>query len=447
MGGEAVRALLRHQGVPDLENIVLDALAVPPPELRPEWLDEDRRLHLHPLNSLYGHIVKWNVRLRKLVELNAPEVIIHNSRRMLQKSVDSLFERLADELRFVVDGLVQKATDYSARGVVVPDAALPPGSIGVPAGPAMILCRPQVIRLLTLAGYAETIKAAEEFLDHQGDAPAARQALADALGGRPLLAISEAHRVGPLQPLLCEGEALRLHPQDGARLGLRFDGDGLMLHLPLSGAAARELSHPQPCQDVGLSLETLTPQRLVASYLKGETLGLHLLDRMALGVAPWTLGQPPAVKPRTLPQVILKKRLAELGLSDRSKSCLESAGLTLVGELLDRSADELLKVRNVDMICLHEVQEKLAARCLFLRDEPAEVVEALKLGMLPLGVLELGEAEANALEAEGVETVGELVQRTAEELLELLKMPYSGKYALQNVREQLAVRGLKLKGE
>jgi hypothetical protein len=210
---------------------------------------------------------------------------------------------------------------------------------------------------------------ARRFIERQEKPLVIRQALVDALRSRPLLAISEMNRVLPLQPVLGDGEALRLHPQDGALLGVSFGGDRLLLHLPLSGAAVRELSLPRPCSDITSTLPTLTPQQLVTSALQGEPLGLHPLDWMALSLAPWELGEPPAVHPMKLPMAVLGMGLAKLELSVRATGCLKAAGFATMGELLQHTSEDLLSLRNFGETDLKEVRGKLAERGLKLKGD------------------------------------------------------------------------------
>jgi hypothetical protein len=305
-GAEAVRRLLRQSRRPDLAALVLESLPVLPAGLRPDvYCEEPReRFISHTLTLQYQRIVKINKRLQEHARLGAPGVILREQSRALQRAVELLFgdparalsgrrgrsrpaHNLAEELVSATRTLLEKTTDFSARGVVVPDDAVPVGSIGVPRLLAMTLFTPLLAGALHRAGHAAGIEEARRLIEREPSPPE----LAAALSSRPVLVITEAARTVALQMVVTAGEAVRLHPDDGRRLGLCYAGEQVALHLPLTVAASQELRRPRPVAEVASTLFRLTPGRLLTAMIRSEALELTLLDQIALGVAGFLEGQ------------------------------------------------------------------------------------------------------------------------------------------------------------
>jgi hypothetical protein len=309
-GAEAVGRLLRQSRRPDLAALVMEALPVLPAGLRPDvYCEEPReRFISHTLTLQYQRIVKINKRLREHARLGAPGVILREQSRALQRAVELLFgdparsfpsqrrlsrpaHNLAEELVSAARTLLEKTTDCSARGVVVPDAAVPVGSIGVPRWLAMTLFTPLLAGALRRAGHAAGIEEARGLIEREPSTPEVDAALAAALASRPVLVITEAAQTAALQMVVTAGEAVRLYPDEGRRLGLCYAGEQVALHLPLTAAAVQELRRPRPVGEVASTLFRLTPERLLAAMMQGEALELTLLDQIALGVAGFLDGQ------------------------------------------------------------------------------------------------------------------------------------------------------------
>jgi hypothetical protein len=301
-GAEAVRKLLARLHPGRLGWVVLDAISVLPAGLRPilrlpsgAWATSD-------LNDLYRRVLNQNNRLKKLIDLNAPGLIIRNEKRMLQQSVDALFDNnrcerpvlgasdkpllsLADELARVAGQLDDKSVDYSARGVIVPDSeTLEPGSVGLPESAVRELYAGLAVKPLKDAGHADTLKAARRLLEAEPLAPEARAALAAAMSRHPVLAVGDRQRLAVLRPVLVSGEAIRLHPADARRLGVTFAGDAVTLHVALSDEAVRELSAPRPHPDTSSVLTGLVPDKVVEMVSRGWPVVLTTLDRIVLGL-------------------------------------------------------------------------------------------------------------------------------------------------------------------
>ncbi|HMO12643.1 MAG TPA: DNA-directed RNA polymerase subunit beta' [Pirellulaceae bacterium] len=239
------------------EWMVLDVIPVIPPDLRPLVLLDSGNFATSDLNDLYRRIINRNNRLRKLVDLNAPEVIIRNEKRMLQQSVDALFDnnrckrpvlgssnRPLKSLTDMIKGkqgrfrenLLGKRVDYSARSVIVVGPRLRLHQCGLPKKIALELYQPFIIRKLKDKGHADTIKSAKKMLERRDEE--VWDILEEVIKNHPVL-LNRAptlHRMGiqAFEPVLVEGNAIHLHPLVCRGFNADFDGDQMAVHLPLS---------------------------------------------------------------------------------------------------------------------------------------------------------------------------------------------------------------------
>ena len=239
------------------EWMVLDVIPVIPPDLRPLVLLDSGNFATSDLNDLYRRIINRNNRLKKLVDLNAPEVIIRNEKRMLQQSVDALFDnnrckrpvlgssnRPLKSLTDMIKGkqgrfrenLLGKRVDYSARSVIVVGPSLRLHQCGLPKKIALELFQPFIIRRLKDLGHADTIKSAKKMLERKDEE--VWDILEEVIHNHPVM-LNRAptlHRMGiqAFEPVLVEGNAIKLHPLVCKGFNADFDGDQMAVHLPLS---------------------------------------------------------------------------------------------------------------------------------------------------------------------------------------------------------------------
>ena len=245
------------------EWMILSVLPVIPPELRPLVPLDGGRFAASDLNDLYRRVLIRNNRLKQLLEIKAPDVILRNEKRMLQESVDALIDNsriksavrsgtrrplksLSDSLkgksgRFR-QNLLGKRVDYSGRSVIVVGPELKLHECGLPKDMAMELFKPQVINELIKAGYTRTPRSAKMLVDHKD--PEVYKVLENTVQDHPVL-LNRAptlHRLGiqAFQPILIEGRAIRLHPLVCAAFNADFDGDQMAVHVPLSAEAKTE---------------------------------------------------------------------------------------------------------------------------------------------------------------------------------------------------------------
>ena len=242
---------------------VLEAIPVIPPDLRPLVLLERDNFATSDLNDLYRRIINRNNRLKKLIDLNAPEVIIRNEKRMLQQAVDSLLDngrcrrpvlgsnnRPLKSLTDMIKGkqgrfrenLLGKRVDYSARSVIVVRPNLKLYQCGLPKKIALELYQPFIIRKLKQHGLADTIKSAKRMIERRDDL--VWDVLEEVIHQHPVL-LNRAptlHRMGiqAFEPVLVEGNAIMLHPLACKGFNADFDGDQMAVHLPLSVEAQAE---------------------------------------------------------------------------------------------------------------------------------------------------------------------------------------------------------------
>jgi len=291
---------LNRENLP--EWMIMKAIPVIPPELRPLVPLDGGRFATSDLNDLYRRVIIRNNRLKRLIEIKAPEVILRNEKRMLQESVDSLFDNtrkssavktesnrplksLSDSLkgkqgRFR-QNLLGKRVDYSARSVIVVGPDLKLFECGLPKNMAAELYKPFIIRKLMERGIVKTVKSARKIIDRRD--PVVWDILENVLRGHPVL-LNRAptlHRLGiqAFQPKLIEGKAIQLHPLVCTAFNADFDGDQMAVHLPLGPEAILEAqllmlaSHnilnpangspiTVPSQDMVLGLYYMTKQRV-----------------------------------------------------------------------------------------------------------------------------------------------------------------------------------------
>ena len=245
------------------EWMILTILPVIPPDLRPMVQLDGGRFATSDLNDLYRRVINRNNRLKRLLELGAPDVIIRNEKRMLQEAVDSLIDnsqrgkalsrRGRRELKSLSDmlkgkkgrfrrNLLGKRVDYSGRSVIVVGPQLKLNQCGLPKTMALELYRPFVIAKLVQNGYAANVKGARRLIER--NRPEVWEALEGVIGERPVL-LNRAptlHRLGiqAFEPILIEGSAIQLHPLVTTAFNADFDGDQMAVHVPLSQKAVQE---------------------------------------------------------------------------------------------------------------------------------------------------------------------------------------------------------------
>ena len=307
----AKRATKRLKVVEDLrmsgnrpEWMILTVLPVIPPDLRPMVQLDGGRFATSDLNDLYRRVINRNNRLKRLLDLGAPDVIIRNEKRMLQEAVDSLIDnsqrgkalsrRGRRELKSLSDmlkgkkgrfrrNLLGKRVDYSGRSVIVVGAQLKMGECGLPKVMALELFRPFVISRLIAEGHASNVKGARRVIERQG--PEVWEALEEVTQDRPIM-LNRAptlHRLGiqAFMPKLVEGKAIQLHPLACGAFNADFDGDQMAVHVPLSEKAVNEAK--------SLMLATrnlLKPAdgRPIMGPSKDMTLGIYFLTMAVDGV-------------------------------------------------------------------------------------------------------------------------------------------------------------------
>ncbi|AOX06276.1 DNA-directed RNA polymerase subunit beta' [Corynebacterium sp. NML98-0116] len=269
-GQKKVRALKRLKVVAafqrsgnDPAGMILDAIPVIPPELRPMVQLDGGRFATSDLNDLYRRVINRNNRLKRMIDLGAPEIIVNNEKRMLQESVDALFDngrrgrpvtgpgnRPLKSLSDLLKGkqgrfrqnLLGKRVDYSGRSVIIVGPQLKMHECGLPKLMALELFKPFVMKRLVDNEYAQNIKSAKRMVERQR--PEVWDVLEEAISEHPVL-LNRAptlHRLGiqAFEPKLVEGKAIQLHPLACEAFNADFDGDQMAVHLPLSAEAQAE---------------------------------------------------------------------------------------------------------------------------------------------------------------------------------------------------------------
>jgi DNA-directed RNA polymerase subunit beta' len=341
---QVVEAMRESQG--RIENrpewMIVKVVPVIPPELRPLVPLDGGRFATSDLNDLYRRVIIRNNRLKRLIEIKAPEVILRNEKRMLQEAVDSLFDNsrkasavktesnrplksLSDSLkgkqgRFR-QNLLGKRVDYSARSVIVVGPDLKLHECGLPKNMAAELYKPFIIRKMIERGIVKTVKSAKKIVDRKE--PIVWDILENVIKGHPVL-LNRAptlHRLGiqAFQPKLIEGKAIRLHPLVTTAFNADFDGDQMAVHLPLGNAAILEAqllmlaSHnilnpangapiAVPSQDMVLGLYYMTKGRKTdAEYtVKGEGMTFYSPEEVIIAYNEKRLELHAYIKVRTL---------------------------------------------------------------------------------------------------------------------------------------------------
>jgi DNA-directed RNA polymerase subunit beta' len=308
------------------EWMIIRMVPVIPPELRPLVPLDGGRFATSDLNDLYRRVIIRNNRLKRLIEIKAPEVILRNEKRMLQEAVDSLFDNSRKVNAVKADGnralkslsdmlkgkqgrfrqnLLGKRVDYSGRSVIVVGPELKLHECGLPKNMAAELFKPFVIRKLIERGIVKTVKSAKKIVDKK--APVVWDILENVLKGHPVL-LNRAptlHRLGiqAFQPKLIEGKAIQLHPLVCTAFNADFDGDQMAVHVPLSHAAVLEAStlmlsshnilNPAngapiavPSQDMVLGLYYITKGRKdTKEYpVKGEGMTFYGLEEVVIAI-------------------------------------------------------------------------------------------------------------------------------------------------------------------
>jgi DNA-directed RNA polymerase subunit beta' len=351
------------------EWMVMTVLPVLPPDLRPLVPLDGGRFATSDLNDLYRRVINRNNRLRRLLELNAPDIIVRNEKRMLQEAVDALLDngrrgraitgtnkRPLKSLADMIKGkqgrfrqnLLGKRVDYSGRSVIVVGPQLRLHQCGLPKKMALELFKPFIFQKLQLRGEASTIKAAKRLVEREG--PEVWDILEEVIREHPVL-LNRAptlHRLGiqAFEPLLVEGKAIQLHPLVCTAFNADFDGDQMAVHVPLSLEAqleARALMMSSnnilspangdpiivPSQDVVLGLYYMTRERIGA---KGE--GMFFADVSEVHRAYESRGVELQAKVR----VRLREHLRGEGgtLTEQTRIVPTTVGRALLFEILPR---------------------------------------------------------------------------------------------------------------
>ncbi len=380
------------------EWMIMQVIPVIPPELRPLVPLDGGRFATSDLNDLYRRVIIRNNRLKRLIEIKAPEVILRNEKRMLQESVDSLFDNtrkssavktdsnrplksLSDSLkgkqgRFR-QNLLGKRVDYSARSVIVVGPTLKMYECGLPKGMAAELYKPFIIRKLIERGIVKTVKSAKRIIDKKE--PVVWDILENVIKGHPVL-LNRAptlHRLGiqAFQPKLIEGKAIQLHPLACTAFNADFDGDQMAVHLPLGPEAVLEtqllmlaslnILNPAngqpitvPSQDMVLGLYYMTKERKSTKelHIKGEGLTFYSPEEVTIAFNEKAVDLNAAITVRT-------KDLDEKGQLV-TKLIKTTVGRVLVNELVPE------KVGYINEVLTKKSLRNIIGKVLKLTDVP-----------------------------------------------------------------------------
>src|SRR6201986_4064795 len=248
-GQKKLRALKRLKVVAAFQQsgnspmgMVLDAVPVIPPELRPMVQLDGGRFATSDLNDLYRRVINRNNRLKRLIDLGAPEIIVNNEKRMLQESVDALFALLKGKEGRFRQNLLGKRVDYSGRSVIIVGPQLKLHQCGLPKGMALELFKPFVMKRLVDLSHAQNIKSAKRMVERAR--PVVWAGLEEGIREQPVLLTraptSDRLRIQSFEPQLVEGKAIQIHPLVCTAFNADFDGDQMAVHLPLSAEAQAE---------------------------------------------------------------------------------------------------------------------------------------------------------------------------------------------------------------
>ncbi|HEY6571856.1 MAG TPA: DNA-directed RNA polymerase subunit beta', partial [Candidatus Eisenbacteria bacterium] len=360
------------------EWMILNVVPVLPPDLRPLVPLEGGRFATSDLNDLYRRVINRNNRLKKLMDIRAPEVILRNEKRMLQEAVDALFDNgrrsravrgqgnrplksLSDMLkgkqgRFR-QNLLGKRVDYSGRSVIVVGPELKLHQCGLPKNMALELFKPFIIRKLEDKGFVQTVKSAKRLVERER--PEVWDILGDIIKGHPVL-LNRAptlHRLGiqAFEPVLVEGKAIRIHPMVCSAFNADFDGDQMAVHVPLSFEAQIECrtlmlstnnillpsnGRPvaTPSQDIVLGCNYMTKARPLAAGAKKKFYGTALEVRAAYDHKQVDLHTPIVARiegarhETTVGRVLFNEVLLPLGIPFANVEMDKKALETLVGD-------------------------------------------------------------------------------------------------------------------
>ena len=312
--------------------MIMEVLPVLPPELRPLVPLDGGRFATSDLNDLYRRVINRNNRLKRLLELKAPEIIVRNEKRMLQESVDSLLDNgrrgkamtgankrplksLADMIKGKAgrfrQNLLGKRVDYSGRSVIVVGPQLKLQQCGLPKKMALELFKPFIFNKLEMLGLATTIKAAKRLVEQE--VPEVWDILEDVIREHPVL-LNRAptlHRLGiqGFEPVLIEGKAIQLHPLVCAAFNADFDGDQMAVHVPLSLEAQMEARTLMLASNNILSPSNGDPIIVPSQDI---VLGLYYMSRERLGAK----GETTESRPRIFADVAEVKRAYESKMGD-----------------------------------------------------------------------------------------------------------------------------------
>jgi DNA-directed RNA polymerase subunit beta' len=380
------------------EWMILTILPVIPPELRPMIQLDGGRFATSDLNDLYRRVVNRNNRLKRLLELGAPDVIVRNEKRMLQEAVDSLIDnsrrgkaisargrRPLKSLSDMLKGkqgrfrrnLLGKRVDYSGRSVIVIGPELALHQCGLPKSMALELFQPFVINRLVEYNYAINVKGAKRIIEQQR--PEVWEVLEEVIHDRPVL-LNRAptlHRLGiqAFEPVLVDGDAIQIHPLVCAAFNADFDGDQMAVHVPLSKKAvteARELmlaTHNLlkpasgepivgPAKDMVLGCFYLTMEREEATNGRPSFADMDEVQ-LAYELGKLSLHRPIRLRYRSW---IDEKPIDYLDLSEEVEQALEEASISTLGEVLElQAAGRLQAAAGLDDSDLQEVLDMLAA--------------------------------------------------------------------------------------
>ncbi len=407
------------------EWMIIDVLPVIPPELRPMVQLDGGRFATSDLNDLYRRVINRNNRLKRLIQLNAPDIIVRNEKRMLQEAVDALIDngrrgravtgannRALKSLSDMLKGkqgrfrqnLLGKRVDYSGRSVIVVGPELKIYQCGLPKEMAIELFRPFVMKKLVEDGLANNIKSAKKMVDR------GRAEVWDALDfiikEHPVM-LNRAptlHRLGiqAFEPVLVEGRAIKLHPLVCTAFNADFDGDQMAVHVPLSAEAqaearilmlsANNLLRPQdggpvtvPTQDMVLGSYYLTYERDEENdpALTFETTAevLHALTNGEINETTriWVMGVDEENRPRNIPTNAIKARIADKNGTAPEEvlhafSSMEEARLAYDEGELELHVPILVRMeREVDGVLQHRLVRTTVGRLIFNEEIPQDL--------------------------------------------------------------------------
>lgn len=437
----------RQSGVKP-EWMILDIIPVIPPELRPLVPLDGGRFATSDLNDLYRRVINRNNRLKRLMELNAPEIIIRNEKRMLQEAVDALFDNskgrvvhgpsrrplksLSDMLRGKQgrfrQNLLGKRVDYSGRSVIVVGPELRLHQCGLPKYMALELFKPFVFGKLIQKGYATTIKTAKKMVEQER--PEVWDVLEEIIREHPVL-LNRAptlHRLGiqAFEPILIDGKAIKLHPLVCPAYNADFDGDQMAVHVPLSVEAQTEarvlmmstnniLSPANgkpiivPTQDIVLGLYYLTLER---KYVKGEG---KIFSSPLEVIAAYNANQVDLharIKVR-IEGEIKDTTVGRMILRDVIEDALMEADRTRKDEILREIFDDINKVMDKKAL------SNLIERCYRLGGEKVTVIVSDRLKDLGFHYATIGGISICIDDMKIPEKKEELIKKAKDEVLEV----------------------------